>query len=87
MRLARFVLLWSQRMAGCGQSPRRFHLRMSRRELASFLGLAHETVSRSFGMLVRWGVVRVDNREIEVLDMPALQAVAGQRMERLPAPL
>jgi CRP/FNR family transcriptional regulator len=76
VRLARFLLQWSQRMAGCGQSPRRFHLRMSRRDIASFLGVAHETVSRSFGLLVRWGVVQVDNREVEVLDMLALKTLA-----------
>lgn len=76
VRLARFLLQLSQRMVACGQSPRRFHLRMSRRDIASYLGVAHETVSRSFSALVRWGLVRVDNREIEVLDMPGLRAFA-----------
>jgi CRP/FNR family transcriptional regulator len=76
VRLARFLLQRSKRMAACGQSPRRFHLRMSRRDIASYLGVAHETVSRSFGTLVRWGLVRVDNREIELLEMPALRLLA-----------
>jgi CRP/FNR family transcriptional regulator, anaerobic regulatory protein len=76
VRLARFLLQLSQRMAACGQSPRRFHLRMSRRDIASYLGVAHETVSRSFSALVRWGLVQVDNREVEVLDMPGLKAFA-----------
>ena len=49
---------------------------MSRRDIASYLGVAHETVSRSFSALVRWGLVQVDNREVEVLDMPALKAFA-----------
>jgi len=76
VRLARFLLQWSQRMVDCGQSARRFHLRMSRRDIASFLGVAHETVSRSFGLLVRWGVLQVDNREVEVQDMLALKTLA-----------
>lgn len=76
VRLARFLLQLSRRMAACGQSPRRFHLRMSRRDIASYMGVAHETVSRSFGALARWGLVRVDNREVEVFDMAALQAFA-----------
>jgi CRP/FNR family transcriptional regulator, anaerobic regulatory protein len=76
VRLTRFLMQLSQRMAACGQSPRRFHLRMSRRDIASYLGVAHETVSRSFSALVRWGLVRVDNREVEVLDMPGLRAFA-----------
>jgi CRP/FNR family transcriptional regulator len=63
-------------MAECGQSPRRFHLRMSRRDIASYLGVAHETVSRSFGALARWGWVSVDNREVEILDLPGLKQFA-----------
>lgn len=76
VRVARFLLQLSQRMQGCGQSPRRFHLRMSRRDIASYLGLAHETVSRSFSALARWGLVQVNNRELEVLDMQSLRTLA-----------
>lgn len=76
VRLARFLLQLSQRMLACGQSPRRFHLRMGRRDIASYLGVAHETVSRSFSALARWGLVCVDNREVEILDMPGLKALA-----------
>jgi len=76
VRLARFLLQLSRRMAECGQSPRRFHLRMSRRDIASCLGVAHETVSRSFGALARWGWLRVDNREVEILDLPGLKQFA-----------
>ena len=49
---------------------------MSRRDIASYMGVAHETVSRSFGTLMRWGLVRVDNREVELLEMPALRLLA-----------
>jgi CRP/FNR family transcriptional regulator len=76
VRLARFLLQLSRRMADCGQSPRRFHLRMSRRDIASYLGVAHETVSRSFGALARWGLLCVDNREVEILDLPGLKQFA-----------
>jgi CRP/FNR family transcriptional regulator, anaerobic regulatory protein len=75
-RLARFLLQWSGRMARQGRSPRRFHLRMGRRDIASYMGLAHETVSRCFGLLSRWGLVRVDKREVELLEMPALRLLA-----------
>ena len=73
VRLARFLLQLSRRMGECGESPRRLHLRMSRRDIASYLGVAHETVSRSFGALARWGWLRVDNREVEILDLPGLK--------------
>ena len=76
VRLARFLLQLSRRMEECGQSPRRFHLRMSRRDIASYLGVAHETVSRSFGALSRWGWLHVDNREVEILDLPGLKQFA-----------
>jgi CRP/FNR family transcriptional regulator len=76
VRLARFLTHLSERMAACGQSPRRFHLRMSRRDIASYLGVAHETVSRSFGELVGWGLVAVKNREVEIVDMSALRALS-----------
>lgn len=75
-RLARFVLWWSERMAGIGRSPRRLHLRMGRRDIASYLGVAHATVSRSFTALADAGCLQVDNRDIEILDFDALHALA-----------
>jgi CRP/FNR family transcriptional regulator, anaerobic regulatory protein len=75
VRLARFIAWWAARMAAHGQSPRRLLLRMSRRDIASLLGIAHETVSRSFSAFVERGLLRVDNREIEVLDPAGLKAL------------
>ncbi len=76
VRLARFILQLSLRMLECGQSPRRLYLRMGRRDIASHLGVAHETVSRSFQALARWDVLGVSNREVEILDMEGLKALA-----------
>jgi CRP/FNR family transcriptional regulator, anaerobic regulatory protein len=73
-RLARFLVWMSACMAERGQSPRRLFLRMSRRDIASLLGVAHETVSRSFTALADWGYLRVENREVEILDAAALRA-------------
>jgi CRP/FNR family transcriptional regulator len=75
-RTARFVLHWSRRMAQRGQSGRRLLLRMSRRDIASHLGLAHESVSRSFTELADLGLLSVDNRKIEILDEPGLRQFA-----------
>ncbi|MFO1274335.1 MAG: Crp/Fnr family transcriptional regulator, partial [Rubrivivax sp.] len=71
-RLARFVLWCADRAHERGESTRRLRLRMGRREIASFLAVAHETVSRCFTLLARQGVLRVDNREVEILDRAAL---------------
>lgn len=72
-RLARFLVWLSGCMAERGQSPRRLYLRMSRRDIASLLGVAHETVSRSFTALSDWGYLHVDNREVEILDVASLR--------------
>jgi CRP/FNR family transcriptional regulator, anaerobic regulatory protein len=72
-RLARFLMWMSGCMAERGQSPRRLYLRMSRRDIASLLGVAHETVSRSFTALAEWGYLRVVNREVEILDAAGLR--------------
>ena len=73
-RLARFLLHLAARMAEQGLSPRRLRLRMNRRDIASHLGVAHETVSRSFSLLADRGFLRVENREIEILDPAGLRA-------------
>lgn len=83
VRLARFLVQWSRRMAGFGQSPRRFHLRMSRRDIASYLGVAHETVSRSFSTLQNWSLLDVTNRDVEILDLQALNRLARSTRKTL----
>jgi CRP/FNR family transcriptional regulator, anaerobic regulatory protein len=83
VRLARFLVQWSRRMVACGQSPRRFHLRMSRRDIASYLGVAHETVSRSFSALQSWGQLRVTNRDVEIVDLAELTAFARSTRKSL----
>lgn len=76
VRLARFILWLSTRMAEAGQSAYRLRLRMGRRDIASMLGVAHETVSRSFTTLADAGLLRVDNRDVEILDLHGLRARA-----------
>ncbi len=75
-RVARFVLLALQRQSARGESAHRLRLRMCRRDLASHLGLSHESVSRSFTLLADAGLLQVDNREIELCDAAALHALA-----------
>jgi CRP/FNR family transcriptional regulator, anaerobic regulatory protein len=75
-RLARFLVQLSGRMAERGQSPRRLLLRMNRRDIANHLGLAHETISRSLRLLCDAGWLRVNNRDVEILDPQALKRCA-----------
>ncbi|MBL0086626.1 MAG: helix-turn-helix domain-containing protein [Ideonella sp.] len=64
-RLAAFLLDLSQRFSAHGYSAREFNLRMSRIEIASFLGLSHETISRAFSALQREGL-HIDKRRVRI---------------------
>lgn len=72
-RLAAFLLNLSQRFQSRGYSPREFNLRMTREEIGSFLGLKLETVSRIFSKFQEEGMVKVNNRQIELIDIPRLK--------------
>lgn len=76
VRLARFLLWLSQCMADAGQSPRRLLLRMGRRDIASLLCVAHETVSRGFTNLAAVGYVLARRKEVEILDLEGLREFA-----------
>jgi CRP/FNR family transcriptional regulator len=71
-RLATFLLNLSHRLQARGYSATEFHLRMSRAEIGSYLGLQLETVSRTFSAFQQEGVLEVDKRHIRILDPQAL---------------
>ena len=76
-RLAAFLLNLSQRFVARGYSPDEFHLRMTRDEIGSYLGLSLETVSRLFSRFHDEGVINVQQKHIRILDIPGLRAVMG----------
>ncbi len=78
VRVARFLLSFGQRQQALGCSAQRFRLRMSRRDIASYLGVAHETVSRAFTLLGQAGLISVDHREVDLVDVDGLQQMARQ---------
>ena len=78
-RLALFLQSLSERLHMAGYSRQDFRLPMSRDDIASYLGLALETVSRSLGRLSEEGVIAVDRRRVRVLDAAALSAIAGDQ--------
>lgn len=75
-RMAAFLISLSRRYAARGFSPNRFRLTMTRTDIANYLRLASESVSRGLRRLQDDGLVRVDRREIELLDRPALECLA-----------
>ncbi len=53
-------------------------LPMTREDMADFLGLQKETVSRSFGQLVERGLIRrLDSHRVRIADLAALRELAG----------
>ena len=72
-RLAAFLLNLSQRYAARGYSEREFHLRMSRAEIGSYLGMKLETVSRTFSAFQSHRLLEVDKRHIRITDLEGLK--------------
>jgi CRP/FNR family transcriptional regulator len=77
-RLVVFLLDLAERYRLGGYSASEFVLRMTRDEIASFLGLKLETVSRTFSRLHAEGLIQVQGRAVKLLDVAALRRVAGQ---------
>ena len=75
-RMAAFLIGFSRRLAQRGFSPRRFQLTMSRTDIANYLRQAPETVSRVLRRFERDGLVSIKQRDVEILDMPRLEAIA-----------
>jgi CRP/FNR family transcriptional regulator len=74
-RLAAFLLNLSQRFVARGFSRNEFHLRMTREEIGSYLGLSLETVSRLFSRFHEDGLIAVRQKHIVIHDIPGLKAV------------
>lgn len=74
-RFAAFLINLSTRYKNRGYSATNFQLRMSREEIANYLGLTNETISRLLSHFKKMGWVKVNNREMTLLDVPALLAL------------
>jgi CRP/FNR family transcriptional regulator len=76
-RLAAFLLGLSRRYRARGLRSDRFALTMSRADIANYLRLAPETVSRILRRFQDEQLVRVRGREIELLDAARLESAAA----------
>ena len=74
-RLAAFLLNLSRRFTARGYSSSDFHLRMTREEIGSYLGLKLETVSRLFSRFQTDGLIEVQQKHVRILDIPGLDAL------------
>jgi CRP/FNR family transcriptional regulator, anaerobic regulatory protein len=76
-KLASFLISLSNRMAQRHWKPTEFNLTMPRQDIANYLGLAVETVSRLFAHLQDEEIIEVDRRRVNICDMDRLKAIIG----------
>jgi CRP/FNR family transcriptional regulator len=75
-RVSGFLLHLSKRFQVRGLQGGEFRLSMSREDIANYLGLRSETVSRCFSDLAQRGVLRVHAKRVQILQMAGLQQLA-----------
>jgi CRP/FNR family transcriptional regulator len=79
-RIASFLVDLSARLQARGFSSRRFNLTMPRTDIANYLRLAPETVSRVLRRFQDDGLIRVRRREIELAEPGRLAAIAADML-------
>lgn len=72
-RLAGLLLTLSHRFQQRGFSPTEFNLSMSRSDIANMLGLAVETVSRLFTQFQEHGLLSVERKHVQLIDLAGLE--------------
>lgn len=81
-RLAAFLVMLGQRYADRGFPVNALHLAMSRGDMANYLRLAAETVSRVLRRFQDHGLIRVDGREVAIAKPAELYALARPILQR-----
>ena len=81
-RLAHFLVTLGHRFKERGYSETEYNLSMSRHDLANYLGLAVETLSRLFKKFQTNGLLEVRRRNVKITDYDALCATANTTCAR-----
>ena len=76
-RMAAFLVGLSRRLAARGFSATRFQLTMARTDIANYLRLAPETVSRVLRRMQDDGVLAVERRDVMLLDRDRIELLAA----------
>ena len=82
-KVASFLLKLSERNGERGEAPSPIYLPMARSDIADYLGLTTETVSRTFSRLRRERAIRLlENHLVDLLDIERLEIYAdGEEFE------
>lgn len=76
-RLVFFLLELARRFKNSGYSENEFNLPMSREDIANYLGLAPETISRLLRHFQTLGLMQVERRHIALIDLPRLKQICS----------
>ena len=79
-RMASFLLNISDHYEHLGQTSDVFYLTMTRQDIANYLGMAIETVSRTLRRFQDNGILDVTRRNICIEDFTSLQNIAGKQL-------
>ncbi|MEH6910664.1 MAG: fumarate/nitrate reduction transcriptional regulator Fnr [Oceanicoccus sp.] len=80
-RIAALLISISARNARRKLSRTNFRLPMSRTDIGNFLGLTVETVSRVISRFNKQGLIAVESKEINLLDLDRLKEIADAKVE------
>lgn len=80
-RLATFLISISTRFKQRGFSANNFILPMSRHDIACYLGIAVETVSRLFKSFQDNGTIHINRKQVEILNHDALHELVANCQE------
>lgn len=75
VKVAAFLLALSKRYHALGYSGTEFNLTMPRHNIANFLGLSIETVSRQLGSLSKSGTITIKHRGVEIKNLAMLETI------------
>jgi CRP/FNR family transcriptional regulator len=76
-RMLAFLLMWQERLARGGPQPMEIVLPMKRCDIADYLGVNFETVSRSLSKLQRERVIAVSRERIRFVDRERAAMLGG----------
>jgi len=76
-KIAAFLIGWRNRLHKIGREGKTVDLPMSRQDIADYLGLTIETVSRTLTKLERDGVIIIVPRGVRMMDVARAEALAA----------
>nr|WP_297349855.1 helix-turn-helix domain-containing protein [uncultured Glaciecola sp.] len=77
-KVGRFLLELSKQFSSHGLSGIQFSLSMTRTDIANYMGMALETVSRVFTSFQQKQLILVHNRQVSILDIDTLRCIASK---------